>query len=205
MKQTHYTATHKAFLMAVVASVGIGAATRAHAQDISRLTHPTVDAPADKNTKLPLPPAVPGSKPGAAAAAPVPRQALDMPPNDALFDAINRGDIASAKDAISRGADLTAQNVLGLTPLDLSVDLGRNDISFLLLSLRAADTPPPPETAAAQPAAPSPRAAKPPVAPPPPREVAKSAVKTPQLYAGDGGAAVPQAGFLGFGSARPAP
>jgi ankyrin repeat protein len=130
---------------------------------------------------------------------------LDMPPNDALFDAINRGDIASAKDAISRGADLTAQNVLGLTPLDLSVDLGRNDISFLLLSLRAADTPPPPETAAAQPAAPSPRAAKPPVAPPPPREVAKSAVKTPQLYAGDGGAAVPQAGFLGFGSARPAP
>ena len=62
-----------------------------------------------------------------------------MQPTDALFDAINRGDIATARDAISRGADLQGQNILGMTPLELSVDLGRNDISFMLLSMRAAD------------------------------------------------------------------
>ena len=47
-----------------------------------------------------------------------------MEPNDALFDAINRGDIAAARDAISRGADLGARNILGMTPMELSVDLG---------------------------------------------------------------------------------
>jgi hypothetical protein len=62
-----------------------------------------------------------------------------MEPTEALFDAINRGDIATARDAISRGADLHGHNVLGMTPLELSVDLGRNDISFMLLSMRAAD------------------------------------------------------------------
>ena len=66
-----------------------------------------------------------------------PRETLgDMPPTEALFDAINRGDLAAAKDAINRGADINGRNVLGLTPLDLSVDLGRNNISFVLLSLR---------------------------------------------------------------------
>ena len=45
----------------------------------------------------------------------------------------------TARDAISRGADLQGHNILGMTPLELSVDLGRNDISFMLLSMRAAD------------------------------------------------------------------
>jgi ankyrin repeat protein len=62
-----------------------------------------------------------------------------MPPTDALFDAINRGDIAAARDALNRGADLNGVNVLGMTPMELSVDLGRNDISFLLLSMRGED------------------------------------------------------------------
>src|ERR1039458_10300242 len=61
-------------------------------------------------------------------------------PTEALFDAINRGDIASARDAIDRGADLEGHSVLGMTPIDQSVDLGRNDITFLLLSLRNGDT-----------------------------------------------------------------
>ena len=74
-----------------------------------------------------------------AAPAPANRAPVDMQPTDALFDAINRGDIATARDAISRGADLQGQNILGMTPLELSIDLGRNDISFLLLSMRAAD------------------------------------------------------------------
>ena len=78
-----------------------------------------------------------------------------MEPTDALFDAINRGDIGSARDAISRGADLHGQNILGMTPMELSVDLGRNDISFLLLSMRGADDgrnrQPPATTTAAKP------------------------------------------------------
>src|ERR1700757_1385559 len=68
------------------------------------------------------------------------RPPSDMEPTDALFDAINRGDIGAARDAISRGADLRGHNVLGMTPMELSVDLGRNDISFLLLSMRGEDS-----------------------------------------------------------------
>ena len=74
-----------------------------------------------------------------AAPRPSNRAPTDMEPTEALFDAINRGDIATARDAISRGADLHGHNILGMTPLELSVDLGRNDISFMLLSMRAAD------------------------------------------------------------------
>ena len=87
----------------------------------------------------PAPDAVPGDK-ARAPAAPSTHAAGDLPPTDALFDAINRGDIASARDALNRGADLNGENVLGMTPMELSVDLGRNDISFLLLSMRGEDS-----------------------------------------------------------------
>jgi hypothetical protein len=124
----------------------------------------------------------------------------DLPPTEALFDAVNRGDIADARDAISRGAEINGRNVLGLTPLDLSVDLGRNDITFLLLSLRDLDGPTRPKVAPA--ASKQAKPAKPasdrtltarasaPAAPPAPR--------TATLFAGNGGAPVPNAGFLGF-------
>src|SRR3954453_5864091 len=75
----------------------------------------------------PTPDAVPGSRAEPAAVAPADRTAGDMPPTEALFDAINRGDLGAAKDAINRGADINGRNVLGLTPLELSVDLGRNN------------------------------------------------------------------------------
>ena len=92
------------------------------------------------------------------------RQVRDLPPNalpgtqahkrsgDALQPA-QRGDVAE-RCAVrchqsgrhrrcarrrNRGADFDATNVLGLTPIDLSVDLGRNDITMFLLSLRGAD------------------------------------------------------------------
>ncbi|AOW50100.1 hypothetical protein [Acetobacter ascendens] len=66
----------------------------------------------------------------------------DVEPTAALFDAINRGSISAAKDAINRGADLSGHNILGQTPLDMSIDLNRNPITFLLLSLRTpADNP----------------------------------------------------------------
>ena len=95
-------------------------------------------APGAAAAKIPPPPALPGAA-STGSPAPANHAPVDMQPTDALFDAINRGDIATARDAISRGAELQGQNILGMTPLELSIDLGRNDISFLLLSMRAAD------------------------------------------------------------------
>ena len=157
------------------------------------------------------PPGLPGAT---ATYAPGERTNADLSPNDALFDAINRGDIASARDAINRGADLGEHNILGMTPLELSVDLSRNDITFLLLSLRAGSAPtgpaiasgaapapnaktPPGKKTAAAPAKPAPKvaAAAPRPAPSPVHPAA------PQQFAGpaDTGTPNPQAGFLGFG------
>jgi hypothetical protein len=147
-------------------------------------------------------------------------------PTEALFDAINRGDIASAKDAIDRGADLDGHSVLGMTPLDQSVDLGRNDITFLLLSLRNGDTklgrrgsmqtaqtgaagkPGSAQGSASGKAlasAKAPGPAKPKVAArgvtkSPAGQAAPTAPAGPRLFAGDGGTPNPAAGFLGFDS-----
>ena len=172
-------------------------------------------ASADK-APMQAPEAIPGSKP-TAPAAPATRGATDLQPTDALFDAINRGDIASARDALNRGADLNGVNILGMTPMELSVDLGRNDISFLLLSMRGEDSgrgsralgrdtaaPALDKTArAGKPAAPAKSApvkvAKDKMAPAANGQVATKPV-TPKLFANDGGAPVPNAGFLGFGS-----
>ncbi|HTQ71914.1 MAG TPA: ankyrin repeat domain-containing protein [Acidocella sp.] len=57
-------------------------------------------------------------------------------PTQELFTAINKNDYASAQDAISRGADLTAKNQFGESPLDLSIALNRNNITFMLLGTR---------------------------------------------------------------------
>jgi hypothetical protein len=185
--------------------VGFMLTAPAGAQQLGRLTKPTVQETATPSPKIAPPPALPGSKTAESAVAPAEHPGLDMAPNDALFDSINRGDLAGAKDAISRGADLSARNVLGLRPLELSVDLGRNEISFLLLSLRGADSAVPRVASAPVAAAPAKeaRAVRTRVAPQP-REVVAAPVaqRNPQLFAGNGGAAVPQAGFLGFGGAR---
>jgi hypothetical protein len=155
----------------------------------------------------------PDSLPGAKARAPVvpaSKSAMDMAPNDALFDAINRGDMATVKDALGRGADLQAHNILGMTPLELSVDLGRNDISFLLLSMRGEDGGGPPPSA--QPGAANSLAQKANRGAPSPRQVAnrhgvpnavpvaQKTTATPKLFANDGGTPQPNAGFLGFDS-----
>src|SRR4051812_19362752 len=58
----------------------------------------------------PAPVGVPGSHAEPAAVAPAERTPADMPPTEALFDAINRGDLAAAKDAINRGADIQGKN-----------------------------------------------------------------------------------------------
>lgn len=165
------------------------------------------------------PPALPGATPGFGAA-PADQSTADLPPNEALFDAINRGDIGQARDAVNRGADINAQNVLGMTPLELSVDLSRNDITFMLLSMRgasagalsakaaqvaakqtAAQAPGKPGTATKQ--ASADKALIKPVkfvekqtAPKP-----SATASAPRQYAGsaDPGRPDPQAGFLGFG------
>lgn len=155
------------------------------------------------------PDALPGVK-TTAGAAPMTKLPTDMAPTEALFDAINRGDISAARDAINRGADMNGHNILGMTPMELSVDLGRNDISFLLLSLRsengptahgrpveaAANAPPvPARTSAAAMVRSRPAAAKVAVQAP-------QAPATPRLFANDGGTPNPAAGFLGFDAAR---
>lgn len=170
----------------------------------------------------PLPPALPGAASHDDTAAPATRAPTDMSPNDALFDAINRGDVAAARDALSRGAEVNARNVLGMTPMELSVDLGRNDISFLLLSYRESDGPEgAPPRAAGNAAAPllSGLADKPSRTREHPvratarvhgavirearREARQRTIPAPQrprLFANDGGAPVPGSGFVGFGA-----
>jgi hypothetical protein len=151
----------------------------------------------------PPPPALPGARVDKEMVAPPDRAPSDLQPNEALFDAINRGDIATARDALNRGADLNATNVLGMTPLELSIDLGRKNISFLLLSMRGtgantAAQPAQAKVAEAKPAKPgrAQKAERRPAAPS--RVAAPAAPQAPRLFAGDGGAPVPSAGFLGF-------
>lgn len=168
------------------------------------LTGPVVGTAQGSTHREAPPPALPGSRAGDNEPAPADRPASEMRPTEALFDSVNRGDITSARDAIARGAELNARNVLGLTPLDLAVDLGRNDITFLLLSLRGASpggVPTAGETS--KPAAPVRTATKPhPAARPAPVAAAATRPALPpesRQYADTPGTPVPQAGFLGFG------
>lgn len=168
--------------------------------------------PASGIPRQPAPPALPGSRGEPDAVTPAERAAADMPPTEALFDAINRGDLATARDSLNRGADLNATNVLGLSPLDLAIDLGRNEISFLLLSLRGGGGYSAARVPAAAPApvartltraeraeaARAERASRQVSA----RAATPTAPQTARLFAGNGGAPSPQAGFLGFDGGR---
>jgi hypothetical protein len=171
--------------------------------------------PATPNAAARPPDALPGL---AARRAPEPIPAdpnANLSPTAALFDAINRGDLPAARDAVNRGASLEERNVLGLTPIDAAVDQGRNEIMFFLLSARGATrTPAAPPEASLSPAQ---RAARDRAAA---AEAARSAraaaaalgggagrrgpapVTRPRLFANDGGAPRPEMGFLGFDAGR---
>lgn len=151
------------------------------------------------------PPALPGARPGDVVQGQ--RAPAEMPPTEALFDGVNRGDIETVRDALGRGADLNARNILGLTATEVAIDLGRNDIAFLLLSMRGADrsrnlrgggqgNTAAPQPVSARPA-PQPRVT-------PTTRVAAPRPEPTQVYTfpNDPGTAVPSAGFLGFGEAR---
>jgi hypothetical protein len=198
-------------LTVLAAFAGLGV-ERAAAQAMGGMGPPSLTGgfqPPFKDQKGQVPPpepraaALPGATPGLGAM-PADKNVADLPPNEALFDAINRGDIGSARDAVNRGAQIEAQNVLGMTPIELSVDLSRNDITFFLLSLRSTmvQAKPAPSVAAAAPAPAKPAARKvaftaKAAAPKP----APSAAPRARQYAGpsDPGTPVPEAGFLGFG------
>ena len=176
---------------------------------------PTQNPNAALPRRVPRPAGIPGAETDRDNVAPADRPASEMRPTEALFDAINRGDITAARDAINRGAELNGRNMLGFTPIEVAVDLSRKDIAFLLLSLRGMDSRPQgptnPQTAgrnAAQSVAEQARAAKleaqrqeaarraaARVAPP----QGPAAPQSPRLFAGDGGQPVPDSGFLGFG------
>jgi ankyrin repeat protein len=179
----------------------------AHAQ----FAAPPPRAPA---ASRPPPPALPGL---AARPAPEPIPAnpnANLSPTAALFDAINRGDLAAARDAVARGASLEERNVLGLTAIESAVDQGRNDILFYLLSARAALRAQQPAdsgltaaqraardraaereaTRAARAAAEAARAQ--------PSRVGPAPSLRPRLFANDGGAPRPEIGFLGFDAGR---
>jgi hypothetical protein len=160
-----------------------------------------------------LPPVLPGTKGASEPVAPT-ASIADMSPTEALFDAVNRGDIVAARDAINRGANLDGRNLLGLTPLELSVDLGRNDLSFMLLSMRVEDAASRRYARrAAEPSAtealltegyarPSVKRARVAAAPAPARAAYEPVFAAPRLYSGNGGAPIPAAGFLGFNEGR---
>ncbi|TDH58182.1 hypothetical protein E2C06_33950 [Dankookia rubra] len=163
------------------------------------------------STSRPPPPALPGLQ-NRRAPDPIPADPNQvLSPNAALFDAINRGDLPAARDAVARGADLESRNVLGLTPTDAAVDQGRNEIMFYLLSVRGGTrVAGPPDEAPAAPPKPGKRGAAAAAARPAAGEVDRSmpmpapTVRNPRLWAGDGGAPQPDIGFLGFDAGRPA-
>ncbi|GAB0118089.1 hypothetical protein [Acidisoma sp. 7E03] len=170
--------------------------------------------------------------PGARNSGPVKQGNIDtslLSPDDELFDAINRGDINAARDALARGADLQAQDAVGQTPVDVSIALGRNNITFLLVTMLKAgggDLSEPQGPMAQPPAstlgmsAKEQKAISTPVSffNPAPAAAAKakqksrygvapkapgssSAAESATSYgAGGSGAPVPSAGFVGFGN-----
>lgn len=160
-------------------------------------------AAAAKKKKLAVPKALPGSHVDAADPAPLERPPSEMKPNEALFDGVNRGDAPAVREALARGAELETVNILGQTATELSIDLGRNDITFLLLSMRGAIGRPAGRSAANVPSAPV--ATRPaPVSRPVARPVVVAAPRpaapvAPKPFVNNPGAPAPQSGFLGFG------
>ena len=157
------------------------------------------------------PPALPGL---AARRAPEPIPAdgnANLSPTPALFDAITRGDLVAARDAVNRGADLNGRNALGLTPTDWAVDQGRNDILFYLLSARgmAGSSSGPNNARGAAAARAEQERAVQQEALRLARQASAQGARTPsvsikpRLFANDGGSAQLEAGFLGFDAGRP--
>ena len=191
--------------LSIVVLTGVGAAASAQSL-VSQSSNPAdprkaMAEEAKRSARPDAPAALPGSRAERGQAAPTQELTSAMTPTEALFDAVNRGDVPGVREALGRGADLEGRNILGLTPIELAVDLGRNDVTFLMLSLRGAS-----QGARVAKVAPSSGKAVPmAVAKPSKAEgpvAARTAAPKPGAtvrYAGDPGTPVPSAGFLGFG------
>ncbi|MBE9603778.1 hypothetical protein IAI18_02810 [Acetobacteraceae bacterium H6797] len=180
---------------------------------------PSPPAPQQRpQNKVAPAPALPGlAGRGAAPVVPADPDAK-FTPDEALFDAITRGDLPAARQAMASGASINSHNVLGQTPVEAAVDQGRTEIAYFLLAMRGpgsnapisgtrftrpavgAGAPPPGATAPgganhgrqASRAQPERAAAPLPAAP-----------LAPRLWANDGGVPKPEIGFLGFDANRP--
>jgi hypothetical protein len=188
---------NKISFLSAAAIVALAASQPAHAQ-INSSPSGTMQQPAIQ-PKSPgdqtLPPAVPGAGNQTLNTAPSVVKPQTGNPTTELFTAINGNDYNSAQDAISRGADLNAQNTLGETPIDLSVGLNRNSITFLLLAARN-DSGGGSESSSPMPAIPATTysAAK------KSKTVAVKLIETPgPSQINNPGTPNPSAGFLGFG------
>jgi hypothetical protein len=150
------------------------------------------------------PPGLPGLLGRQAPVIPAQTPGSSMNPNDALFDAISRGDVPAARDAVARGAEPTARNALGLTAYDSAVDQGRPEMIFYVLSLRggsisgsSAVPVEPPRLSGTAPRAAAGRGRDATRASPA-AEPSRPAPQRARLWAHDGGAAREEVGFLGF-------
>jgi hypothetical protein len=135
------------FALPLALGLALGAATAsAYAQSINGEAGSGMSmggpggAPAPQ-LKAPTPDIAPAGLPGLGnmappAVGPKIQQPASGDPTKELFTAINNNDYGSAQDAISRGADLNAKDQFGESPLDLSIALNRNNITFLLLGAR---------------------------------------------------------------------
>ena len=159
----------------------------------------------DKAPRRAEPSALPGAQSRPRAVAPLLKPPSEMGPTEALFDAVNRGDVAAARDAVRRGAEMNGHNLLGLTPLELAIDLSHNDIAFLLLSLRGTEALGKGGAATARSAAAT-GSGTPPAPRPAPVAIGRSSAATKATPArqigADGGSPNPNAGFLGFNTGR---
>ncbi|MBT5616103.1 MAG: hypothetical protein HOJ77_07570, partial [Flavobacteriales bacterium] len=97
-----------------------------------------------------------------------------------LFKAINENDPETARTAVSQGANVGAENSLGVRPVDLAVDLGHFEVAHFLLAINQApvqkqeEIPLPPPVAL--PAAPLPPLT-------PPNQIAPPVLSGPQFSA----------------------
>lgn len=149
--------------------------------------------------------------------APSARQQRSGTPTEQLFDAINTGELEDVRAAVAAGADVGARNVLGLTPVDLAIDLGRNDVALYLLSLgRARPLAPLPQAEArdrqarlteqqirAQQQRAEQAAIEAALRSRAPAVSGQGIVAVAPLWRGDGGTPNPAIGFLGFDAGRP--
>jgi hypothetical protein len=144
------------------------------------------------------PAGVPGATSAPLATGPNLRKPGTGDPTAALFTAINKNDYGAAQDAVSRGANLNAQNPLGETPLDMSVALNRSTITFMLLAARNEEGG---GTAAVPAAPPAGHHAPAPTYTISDRTPAPRPLPVPVPVMGNNpGTPDPAAGFLGFGS-----